>query len=121
MRIQVLLTALTAVSIAFVQHVEANEPPIRKGYEVSIQSVAKDKKTLKVKIEKEPDVGPNVTTPELFADAVGLDSNRALFIKNPAKFMNTSFFLQKDLELLMPYPESREPSLNSPQKTPKAK
>lgn len=80
------------------------EPPIRAGASITVVEYNDKKRLLSVQITTEPAVGPNITTPELLVDAIGIEDkgDRKAFVDNPRRFIGTEYVLQKDLKLLVP-------------------
>lgn len=75
---------------------EFTEPPIKKGALIEVEEYDSNTDTFYVKIVKEPDIGPNITTPENLYRAAGIDGKG----KKKKSFVGSEFTLGEELKLL---------------------
>lgn len=73
---------------------------IKKGAGIHVESYQKDSGTFVVSIEGEPDVGPNITTPEWLVEGIANDMSVEALKRNPQRVVGAYFRLKNTLWLL---------------------
>lgn len=73
---------------------------IKKGAGIHVESYQKDSDTYVVRIEGEPDVGPNVTTPEWLLEGIDNGTSIESLKRNPQRIVGAYFRLKNKLWLL---------------------
>ncbi len=73
---------------------------IKAGAGIHVESYQKDSNTYEVRIEGEPDVGPNITTPEWLLEGIDNGMSIETLKRNPQRVVGGYFRLKKTLWLL---------------------
>jgi hypothetical protein len=83
------------------------EPPIRAGTAITILNYDRSNRTLVVKINAEPAVGPNLATPEKLVAAIEIDDadQRRAYVDDPSRFVGAVYTLKNKLELVPSLPK----------------
>jgi hypothetical protein len=83
----------------------SDEPPLKKGWWITVMKLDRKKRLLEIQIDKASAVGPNLARPEDLIEAVGIvePEERRTFMSDPSRFVGSKFVLEKDLPLVSPY------------------